>query len=204
MLHKTKEIKIVQPFRVEFFFPAAEFYRSLGTTGLARLSKPELHELVFNSQALDPLSVFAKIYNKKLWNNLGIYVNLPSWERQNGLFRFFTIFTSSRMFINFMWSESWKSETLALLCPECISQREENAFQLGCVEKKKPRGWFRVHKDIQGDCWPRKFEVDIQLQLFDLKRHTQALSGPSKALLPNFTVFRPFPHDYFFIRPPVY
>lgn len=64
MLHKTKEIKILQPFRVEFFFPAAAFYRSLGTTGLVRSSEPELHELVFNSQALDPLSVFAKIYNK--------------------------------------------------------------------------------------------------------------------------------------------
>lgn len=78
--------------------------------------------------------------------------------------------------------ESWKSETLVLLCLECIGQREEKMLfsSVVCKRRRSPEGGFRALRDIQGGCWPRKSEQLSRLQLSGLKGTLEPRMAPRK------------------------
>lgn len=108
------------------------------------------------------------------------------------------------MFINFYVKRELKKARPLLCYVSSVSGSEKkNAFQLGCVEKKKPRGW--LHRDIQDGYWPRKPEVDIRLQLSGLIAHSSAERTLEALQVQSLFHFSRFHMIIFsFARPPVY
>lgn len=74
-----------------------------------------------------------------------------------------------------MWSESWKARPL-LCYVSSVSGREENAFQLSCVERRRPEGAQRH----SGRPLTQKIWRTHSIAAFRPERHTRVSNGPTR------------------------
>lgn len=82
------------------------------------------------------------------------------------------------------------------------AERRKMLFSSVVWKRRSLEGGFRLHRDIQDGRWPRKSE-QLSIAAFRPEKHTQTPELPlASSACPNFILFQPFPHDYFFIRPP--